>query len=356
MVKDIMRTIKWRLVYLKRYYLGKKITDDLNVGERKIIIFDEANNGNMGDQAIVYAQTEFIKKNFPTDRILHFSIAESIGILKHLKSLLNHHDVVMIQGGGNIGTLYIAAEYSRRLIIKKLSKQDISVISFPQSVHFSSDWFGKFERRMTSKVYQNNSHLSVTLREEKSKQAMQDLISEEQILFTPDIVLSLPVKDYGFSRDKILLLLRNDKEKVLQNSMKEDLLKSFEGEVELSDTFDTTVNIGAISEGNRHIAIDQLLSNVAKHEVVVTDRLHGMIFAYLTGTPAVVLANANLKIQSTFESWLKSCKSIRFIKEPNLAQVVDAINELKGINVQDMSLPDKFQPLIDAIKGQRVNE
>ena len=74
MIKDIMRTIKWRLVYLKRYYLGKKITDDLNVGERKIIIFDEANNGNMGDQAIVYAQTEFIKKNFPTDRILHFSI------------------------------------------------------------------------------------------------------------------------------------------------------------------------------------------------------------------------------------------------------------------------------------------
>ncbi|MEY2387238.1 polysaccharide pyruvyl transferase family protein [Lactococcus lactis] len=349
MLKNLMRMIKWRLIYLKRYYLGKKITDDLNVSERKIIIFDEANNGNMGDQAIVYAQTEFIKKNFPTDRILHFSISESIGILRHLKSKLNHHDVVMIQGGGNIGTLYIAAEYSRRLIIKKLSKRDISVISFPQSVHFSSDWFGEFERRMISKVYQKNSHLSVALREEKSRQVMQGLISEEQILFTPDIVLSLPFKDYDFSRDKILLLLRDDKEKALQNNLKENLLVKYDGQVVVSDTFDAAVEIGTIDEGNRSMAIDHILSNVARHQIVITDRLHGMIFSYLTKTPAVVLANSNLKIQSTFESWLKDCQFIKFIKDPNFEQVVDAINDLKQIEPHYIDLSDKFQPLIDAI-------
>ena len=44
---------------------------------------------------------------------------------------------------------------------------------------------------------------------------------------------------------------------------------------------------------------------------MITDRLHGMIFAAITGTPCVVLQNNNHKIKATYESWLRPLKHIR---------------------------------------------
>ena len=39
--------------------------------------------------------------------------------------------------------------------------------------------------------------------------------------------------------------------------------------------------------------LDTFMSEIGKRKVVVTDRLHGMIFCAITGTPCVVFSNYN---------------------------------------------------------------
>ena len=43
-----------------------------------------------------------------------------------------------------------------------------------------------------------------------------------------------------------------------------------------------------------------------KSELVITDRLHGMIFCYITKTPCIVMPNNNHKILMTYEKNSKS--------------------------------------------------
>ena len=47
---------------------------------------------------------------------------------------------------------------------------------------------------------------------------------------------------------------------------------------------------------------------------MVTDRLHGMIFAALTKTPCIVVPNSNYKIKGIYE-WLKGLNYISFLED-----------------------------------------
>lgn len=66
---------------------------------------------------------------------------------------------------------------------------------------------------------------------------------------------------------------------------------------------------------------------------MLTDKLHGMIFLYITGTPCIVLANDNHKIEETYKHWLNNANYIRFIEKKTVENILDAINELKQINI-----------------------
>ena len=53
------------------------------------------------------------------------------------------------------------------------------------------------------------------------------------------------------------------------------------------------------------------LRSFAAARLVVTDRLHGMIFSAITGTPCVVLSNYNHKVRGTYE-WISYLPYIKF--------------------------------------------
>ena len=62
--------------------------------------------------------------------------------------------------------------------------------------------------------------------------------------------------------------------------------------------------------------------------LVVTDRLHGMVFAAITATPCVVLDNYNHKIRETYK-WLEHLPYIRYVSE--LQELNIAIQELREL-------------------------
>jgi pyruvyl transferase EpsI len=90
-------------------------------------------------------------------------------------------------------------------------------------------------------------------------------------------------------------------------------------------------------------------------EVVVTDRLHGMIFAAITGTPCVVLQNSNHKIESTHQTWLSSLSHIMLQEGYDCAQTIRMVEELKRYpieKVQKSNYTNQYQSLKKLLAGE----
>ena len=64
---------------------------------------------------------------------------------------------------------------------------------------------------------------------------------------------------------------------------------------------DTAKGPGILSK-YREEKIEEMLIKYRKCQLVITDRLHGMIFAAITSTPCIALGNYNHKIKSCSET------------------------------------------------------
>ena len=63
----------------------------------------------------------------------------------------------------------------------------------------------------------------------------------------------------------------------------------------------------------------------SRASIVLTDRLHGMIFSAITGTPCVASSNYNHKIKESYE-WIKYLPYIKYAE--NITQAREYIDEL----------------------------
>lgn len=101
----------------------------------------------------------------------------------------------------------------------------------------------------------------------------------------------------------------------------------------------------------RKMVIIEKIKQFSKYEIVITDRLHGMIFAAITGTPCIALSNYNYKVKGTYE-WIKDLGYIKFTDDIN--EIPDLIQELKNIkNVKydNLFAIKKYDQIIQCINS-----
>ena len=75
---------------------------------------------------------------------------------------------------------------------------------------------------------------------------------------------------------------------------------------------------GNLSIEEREFELNKIWTAFKKSKVVVTDRLHGMIFCAITKTPCVAIDNSNHKISGVYDAWLKDIGYIKMIKDYNI--------------------------------------
>jgi len=84
---------------------------------------------------------------------------------------------------------------------------------------------------------------------------------------------------------------------------------------------------------------------------VITDRLHGMIFAFITGTPAIVLPNNNGKIEHSYD-WISECGYICFLRSvetfPEVFRNFAKRNYTESYADFPKSMQSKFDFLLEA--------
>lgn len=291
---------------------------------KKIILMGFPNHRNLGDQAIALAEEKFIRKHFP-EYDFH-SVPEGIMLkcVEKVRKACSDDDILVLHGGGNFGNQYMYIEESRRKILELFPNNPI--ILMPQSIYFSKDEKGEEELSKTIKCYNKHDKFTIVAREQISYDIIKDNFDVE-VIQTPDIVMSLNKQNFEQDRDGIMYILRHDVEVVLDDSDRDKLIQvghKYFDNVKVTDMMYPE----KINDHQREKVLDTFMSEIGKRKVVVTDRLHGMIFCAITGTPCVVFSNYNHKVKGSLK-WLKHLNYIKFLDD--ISKTDEAIKELMEI-------------------------
>ena len=326
--------LKWKIKVHLLFFKFRKPKHFLNKistisNKKRIYIFLAADYGNLGDVAITYAQHKFLKENFPDYVVTEIPISKTIEGIVFAKKIISKDDIITTVGGGNMGDLYPMIELFRQEVIKNFPKN--MIVSFPQTIDFNDTSSGQKALKRAVRVYSKHKNLILLAREQKSYDFFNAYFKHNNILLVPDIVLTLDKTKPQKERSGAVICLRNDKEKKLNRTEESKLLKIINTNFKKNITRDTHIGGENLSLLKRVKALHDIWNDFKEAEIVITDRLHGMIFCYITNTPAIVFLNNNHKIQSSY-SWIKEAKHIHLMEKFSEKEINDSILSIKIAN------------------------
>lgn len=319
---------------LKNIYLIQLIFLRMN---KRFIILNVPIHGNLGDQAIVKGELNFFYKYFSTYKIIEINCELIDKNLDLIKFFIKKNDIIFLNGGGYLGTLWLHEENRLRKVVQTFNKNKIIV--FPQTVYFSNDDEGRKQLETSKEIYSSNPALHVILRDLESYNYFQENFKDVKSYLYPDMVTFLE-SDYDLKNNsKVLLCLRSDKEKNVESNVF-DTIKDFLLEHnEIVEYTDTVIN-QSISSTERDRILKDYLNDYGSSKLVITDRLHGMIFAAITGTPCIAFDNISKKVSGVYE-WIKSLEYIRVVND--FDGFVNTYNDFKSFDYSNLkySNPNK---------------
>lgn len=341
-IKIIYNKIKNKVKYW--CYVGLNLVKYIKSGrKRRALLINTPAHGNIGDQAIVLAEIQLLEENGID---IYELTAEKIDNQeKKFAAFVPKNQTILVQGGGFLGSLWINEEERFRRILQVFKKQKIIV--FPQTITFDVETKrGQEYLKESQLIYSAHPDLTIFVREKKSYEFMKKYFSTVKCRLVPDIVTILQIDIEKEERKGILLCLRSDHEKSISQldseSIKQILQDKFIGE---SIKYTDTVVKYNISYKEREREVNKKLRQFAKSKLIITDRLHGMIFAAITGTPCVALSNINGKVQGVYE-WIKDNKYIFFAKNvKEVREILDSVNWEMQYKFNHNQIMEKFKLL-----------
>lgn len=303
---------QFRNLWLK-FYLYSLLKSETFVlpqsGQPRCFVFLAADYGNLGDVAITYAQEKFLKEKFPDYEIVDVPISRTLTAIRSIKRQVRHDDIVTIVGGGNMGDMYHDIEMLRLMVVKAFRNNRI--ISFPQTIDYSNSADARWLFGLGRKIYNRHSHLTICARETVSYERMKQWYPKAKVVLTPDIVMTLDKREPVTDRTRVAFCLRDDKEKTDNSHILDQIRLDCDTKGLSCFDRDTHIGRGNLTVNERVRELEKIWADFRTCRFIVTDRLHGMIFAYITGTPAIVLPNSNFKVEKCHH-WIKDCGYIHF--------------------------------------------
>lgn len=270
------------------------------------ILFNSPDYGNLGDHAIAYAEKKLFQKLFPDIEFIEISCEQYIRENLLIRNVIQEKDILLLNGGGYLGSLWLWLEDIAKNIVTQYKKNKIMI--FPQTLYFEDSNLGAAEKKSLSEAFNSHCDLTVMLRDPVSYQLAEKIFDRKiKKLLIPDIALTLVYKRIH-RIPKSLFCIRDDRESRGINPYDVKKILDRKG---LNPEWMNTVLEENIYLDNRVEYLESLLSKISSNKVVVTDRLHAVIFCAITNTPCVALDNVSGKISETYY-WLKNNTHIVF--------------------------------------------
>lgn len=312
------------MVFITDYKEWKHYRD-----QKKIIYVLTPEHGNIGDAAIAYGTDYFLRKEFPNMLVLEFPVRMVRTHKYILKKIINQEDLIILHGGGNLGDWYPAEELLRQRMVKDYRNNKI--ISLPQTISFSKRKYSDWMLKKAIKVYTSHPQFTLICRDEKSFQFSQENFKGCLLCRMPDMALCL--EDHYFDKSQIrenslLFCLRNDIEKACSMEFIEQIKQQCTPLFNNIYYTDTWIDSLIYSEQRKSI-VEEKIGLFRKQSLVITDRYHGVIFAYLTGTPCIAIGSADHKVEEN-SKYFKDANLIKFVRDiDDFKQAVKELNEVR---------------------------
>lgn len=290
-----------------------KLMKNLHLSDfRRYFIMGVPTHGNLGDHAISIAQLKLLSDMFEENEIIEIDRATYKHKKRKLMKIVSKKDIIVIPGGGWLGNQWYHNEKMVEDVIKTF--KDNKVIILPQTIYFEQSKDQLWQINNAKECF-SNKKLLFALRDMKSYEFCKKEFKTRNV-FCPDLVLSLSSK-YQLTRSGVLLCFRDDCEKEIAEGEKNKLIKWINEKFK-NIKYTTTV-IGHVSISKRQVAVGKKLREFSRAQLVITDRLHAMIFAAITGTPCVAFDNSSNKVSGVCQ-WLKHLEYIKVVASFTEAQ------------------------------------
>lgn len=327
-LNSLKSKLKYEVKWLKVWGAGRK-------AKKKIFLTNTPEHGNLGDQAITIAEYNMFSELLPEYSVIELSSILISRISKRKIRMLVGNAPVFVHGGGFLGTLWLNEEYAFRKVLK--SVPDNRIIILPQTITYSEDETGRTEKEIDARLYSNCKHITLCVRNPGSMIEAEELLEWNKIKLVPDMVVSyfprVTVKKH--QENKCIMCMRSDKEKNLTKKQIYEIevcvRKLYpDMNIEWSDTVEKTW----IKRSERRERVESKLKEFSKAKFVITDRLHGMVFAAIAGIPCVAFNNSNGKVADVY-TWISELKYVKCISK--IEELEEAIKQVQ--NCTDNTYP-----------------
>jgi len=302
-------------------------SDEMSEGikMKNIFIFGYYGFRNTGDEAILCALTENIKRIMPDTEITaltynshhteeHYNVdAISRNNFKDVINAIAKSDVVISGGGSILQDVTSSRSLLYYLWIIWLAKR------YGKKVMFYGNGFGPITKLLNRKAigYLINKVDVITVRDFESKERMQSLGINKEIIVTADATFSLefdiePTEKAG-SKKKIGISLRNWKGKerykeILAKTADYLIKRNYEVifiPMQYPNDLKISSDIESLMTEKPTVIVDELapreiINLISGLDLLIGMRLHSLIFATLAGVPVV-----GLEYEAKISSYLK---------------------------------------------------
>lgn len=323
-IKGRIRRLKSERINRKRFSAIRLESNSCSP-EKIIYLMAAPDYGNLGDHAIAIAEKKVLHEIFPEHKLIEIDCGTYNNCEEDLKRIISDKSMILITGGGFLGDLWMNMEGIVRSVISNYP--DNKIIILPQSLYFRNKSGVEYEN--TCRIYRSHRNLKMILRERFSFEEAHKILSEDKTFLLPDMALyleeSMPPHEPG---KHVLLCMREDKERILSDE-KQKMIHDFFSERgwQISESSNITENFSTDQRDSRVMA---RLKEFHDADLVITDRLHGMIFSVLAGTPCIAFNNLSRKVEGVYSEWLKD--NINYVRIIHSAdEISDAFSSLGDI-------------------------
>ena len=317
----------------------------------RVFLLNIPSHGNLGDHLISVVEQDFLREVCPEKRVLLVTSADLYFSWRIALAHVRDKDILCITGGGFMGSLY--GDERRILAIVRKYRYN-KIVFFPQSFYYEKTPPGLRKITKAAKILSKHKKLFVMTRDESSYELVRNVLmkkAKERIFLVPDITL---YAHYAIAthREGVLWCVRNDAETLMKNKTLIETISRVLPTYCLNQRSTDTYTPYPIPEEEERNSVFAKLSEFASAQLVITDRLHGMISAAITDTPVIALDNISKKISQTYTIWLSNNPFIQFSDDSSsVEEAIDGLLHLRDYQFDNKGLWPYYQPLIDAINN-----
>ena len=296
-----MSNLKGDVKRVIEYAVNANTLKRLNKREkRRIYLLLTPQYLNYGDHAIAYSELRFLQTAFPDREVfeVNYNIFELWS--ERLAEVVVPEDVIVVTGGGYMGNLWPEAQRLTERIVELF--QENRIVFAPQTLFFKQKEAVQSDVERFVTLLKQHGNCFFFGRDAASCRMMESIgfVRDLDFQLMPDFAIFMP-DDYSYrlSRSGVSCCLRDDGESVIDKEAVYRVLPYNQPRklIMAKNHVEIPVNI-------RHTMLGRKFRQYCESELIVTDRLHAMIFSAYTGTPCVAFDNISGKVSGVYE-WIR---------------------------------------------------